>query len=60
MSTWFVVILTCGPAFSLGFFTAIRLQPWYRAFQSERKDYLAIREKLWDAQYRKSSPTQDE
>jgi len=50
MSTLLIVVLVCGPSFSAGFFAAIHLQPWRRAFQVERRDYLAIREKLWEAQ----------
>lgn len=35
-------------SFCLGFFLAVRIQPWYKAFCQERKDYLALREKYWE------------
>ena len=50
MSTWLIIVMVCGPSFSAGFAVAIHLQPWHRAFQSERRDYIAMREKLWAAQ----------
>ena len=50
MSTLLIVVMVCGPSFSAGFAVAIHLQPWHRAFQSERRDYIAMREKLWAAQ----------
>ena len=50
MSTLLIIVMVCGPSFSAGFFAAIHLQPWRRAFQAKRKDYLAIRDQLWSVQ----------
>ena len=50
MSTLLIIVMVCGPSFSAGFAVAIHLQPWRRAFQTERRDNHALNEKFQAAQ----------
>lgn len=36
-------------AFAIGVATAVLFQPWRKLFQQERRDYLEMRARWWDA-----------